>query len=252
VTRFCFGEGPALGWVAFRLLFAGALLLELPTSQLKNLHAISSELFHLPYVSWLPPITPAIYDWLHWLQYPLILLLGFGLWTRASALLLLAMQSWIFFSDALDYRNHPYFFLLLLAAIALQPAAPALMGRSWSEWAAQRVPWCWPRLIQLQLSLCYLFAALHKLHPGYLSGEVLADLRPGTPAFAAWCVVALELGLAVTLWIPRLRLRAVVIGVLFHLLLALLLGVHTFSLAIIAIYALFATEIFFTSNKEAR
>jgi hypothetical protein len=251
MTRFWFGEGPALGWIAFRLLFAGALLLELPTSQLKNLHAISNELFHLPYLSWLPPISPSAYDWLHWLQYPLILLLGFGLWTRASALLLLVMQSWIFFSDALNYRNHPYFFLLLLAALALQPGGPSLIGGSWSEWAQRRVPWCWPRMVQLQLSLCYLFAALHKLHPGYLSGKVLADLRPGTPALAAWGVVVIELGLAVGLWIPRLRLGAVGVGLLFHLVLALLLEVHAFSLAIIAIYALFATEHFFTTNKEA-
>lgn len=248
MTRFWFGQGPALGWVAFRLLFAGALLLELPTSRAKNLHAIASELFHLPYLDWVPLLPPPLFDALHWLQYPLIVMLGCGLWARGSAALLLAIQSWIFFADALDFRNHPYFFLLLLSAIALQPAADSWIGRSWADLGGRRVDWCWPRAIQLQLSLCYLFAALHKLHPSYLSGSVLAEIYPAVPPSLSPVVVAVELGLALALWIPRLRRGALGIGLLFHLLLAQLLGVHAFSIAIIAVYALFAAESF--SDRE--
>ena len=41
MKRFWFADGPALGWCAFRLLFAGALLLEIPTARVKNAHALS-------------------------------------------------------------------------------------------------------------------------------------------------------------------------------------------------------------------
>ena len=74
-AAYLLGGGGMLAWLGFLLMgppvlvdvdlgIAGALLLEIPTSQAKNLHAVSSELFHLPYLTWLPTIPPSLWPWL--------------------------------------------------------------------------------------------------------------------------------------------------------------------------------------------
>ena len=95
----------------------------------------------------------------------------------------------------------------------------------------------WPiRLVQLQLSVTYIVNALVKLHADYLSGEVLValsqrfqhflvDLSDGAlhmgplaiPVWLCACgTVAIELAVGICLWIPRLRIPAVALGVAFH------------------------------------
>ena len=96
----------------------------------------------------------------------------------------------------------------------------------------------WPiRLIQLQLSATYIANALYKLHPGYLSGEVLVAMSQQLPNFlaelsdgalqlgplsipvwlCAWSAVAVESIIGIGLWFPRLRIPVAVVGVAFHI-----------------------------------
>ena len=51
---------------------------------------------------------------IHIAEIPLIILMGLGLFTRGAIGGLLVLQSYIFFADQLNFRNHPYFFLLVL------------------------------------------------------------------------------------------------------------------------------------------
>jgi hypothetical protein len=75
----------------------------------------------------------------------------------------------------------------------------------------------WPVLLmKIQVSLVYFFAAVAKLNPVFLSGA---------------------------LWIPRLRLVAIAIGVVMHALVPIVFGMYAglivFNLATISIYPLF-------------
>ncbi len=271
--RLFFAEGSAVSLAAFRILFALALLIELPISWSRNVAAVSSAAFHLPYVEALPLIPGGLYDALHLAQLPLILALGAGVWTRSACVALLALQGWIFFADALNFRNHPYLFLWVLLLLSLSPAGEALalraVRRGIDAWLGpSRRPLTVQRLLQIQVCLVYLFAGLHKLHAYYFTGEVIAIhqreleplrrqlleglLEPGTLAalqaflgapgswvVPAYLTVAAELGIPLALWIPRARVAAMAVGVGFHLAIAVTLGIYEFSLVMIASYLLF-------------
>ena len=143
--------------------------------------------FHLPYFDWIPTASPSAYSALHAVQYPMIVLLGIGLLTRASCIGLIAPQGYFFFADQLLFRNHPYFFLLVLTLLAASPCAAALsldrvLQRFRRDTAAPQPPpgsdppLTAQRLIQVQVSLVYVFAAIQKINVDYLDGLVLSTL----------------------------------------------------------------------------
>jgi hypothetical protein len=188
-------------------------------------------------------------------QYPLILLVALGLLFRPACLLLLLIQARIFFTDQLAFRNHPYFFLLVLGLLALSGAGrsvswsaalAALRSRSLAPLAEGEGPLTIQRLIQVQVCLVYVFAALHKLHPDYLLGRVLAEqFGAGDASWGpwflvpSWITVAIELWLPFALWSPRRRVAAALVGAAFHLCVAWLMEIHVFSLAMVSSYLLF-------------
>ena len=250
---FWLADGPVVGLGLFRILFAGCLLAEVSTSRAKSVNAIDDGNFHLPYLDWIPPVPEPIYHLLHDLQVPLILLLALGLLARTSCAALLAIQGYLLFVDRLNFRNHPYLFLLILVLLLLSPAAETLSLRSlararraglgWlSESLAVRRPLTFQRLLQIQVCLTYFLAGLHKLHPAYLRGDVLADILDSPPAVltAVACLsAALELWMPFGLWMRKTRLPSVLLGTLYHLAIAWTLSIHVFSFAMIASYLLF-------------
>jgi len=252
--RFWLAEGSTFSLDLFRILFAAALLLEVHTSQVKSINAVDDGLFHLAYLDLLPTVGEPTYHLLHALQSPLILLLGLGLAPRLSCATLLTIQGWLFFADRLNFRNHPYLFLLLLLLLMLAPigeslSLPALiraLGRRAHTLFGARRPLTWQRLIQVQICLTYGFAALHKLHPAFLRGDVLREVCPAAVEWPssllsamAWLTLTLELLLPLALWHRRTRLAAVLLGLPFHLAIAAILEIQVFSLVMIASYVLF-------------
>ncbi len=246
-------EGPVAGLGLFRILFACCLLAEIPTSRARSVNAIDDGGFHLPYLDWIPAVPAAIYQLLHDLQLPLILLLALGLAARSSAAALLAIQGYLFLADQLNFRNHSYLFLLLLLLLWLSPAADTLSlrglararlaGVGWlGENLAVRRPLTFQRLIQLQVCLVYFLAGLHKLHPAYLRGDVLGDFLDYPPAVLAGLAglsAALQLWLPFGLWMRKTRPLSMLLGIGFHLAVAWTLSIHVFSFAMIASYLLF-------------
>jgi len=126
------------------------------------------------------------------------------------------------------------------------------------------------RLLQFQISVVYFFAALHKMTDQYLDGHVLAHImapvilngkvgqllggwlsagamqglqasvvRPEFWVIPAWGTVLLEASLPFALWIPRVRVGAMLFGIPFHLMIAYTMTIETFSTAMIASYLLF-------------
>jgi hypothetical protein len=271
--RFFFAERSAVSLALFRIAFAAALLIELPVSWSRNVSAVSSTAFHLPYLAAIPLIPLGLYHALHLVQAPLILLLGAGIWMRPACLWLLGVQGWIFFADALNFRNHPYLFLWILVLLAISPASSALSLRPGSKRDGSRGigagrPITIQRLLQIQICLVYLIAGVQKIHPHYFSGEVIAlhhrelePLRdwllggvlgrealqalqrflaaPSTWVLPSYLTVAAELGLPLALWWPRVRPAAIAVGVAFHVAIALSLGIYEFSIVMTASYLLF-------------
>ncbi len=123
--------------------------------------------------------------------------------------------------DQQTYSSHHLLATLLLAYLAFAEA-----GRRWGVGALRSPPgatvrW-WPQaLMMTQVTALYLFAALSKINPRFLSGHPLQEwMWIDWPLWMfqslAFATVVTELFLAVALWIPRLRAFAVVAGVGLH------------------------------------
>ena len=276
--RFFHAERTTAALGLFRILFAYCLYDEVTTTRSKSVYAIANDAMHLPYFDWLPHLSQPTYHLLHDLQYPLIVLFGLGLLTRVAGWPLLALQTYIFFTDQLNFRNHPYFFLLVLLLMLLGPCDEALSIRSlWRSWRARIAPAtallgrprpiAMQRLIQLLVCIAYFYAGVHKSTWEYLSGRILAlkledeilsrtsgeilsrlgdeetieaiALSPASMAFGSWVTVLVELALPFMLWSRRLRPAAILIGTGFHLTIRFSMEITTFSYAMIATYLLF-------------
>ncbi len=180
---FWYSQGNTFSLGLFRILFAICLYLEISTTAWWSVFAIEGG-FHLPYVQFIQPVTAETFGWMLNLQFPFILLLALGLFTRLSCSALLLLQGYIFFADQMNFRNHPYFFLLLLFLLLFSPADDALSLKSIIRALKNRRPviasvlgsqqlLTFQRLIQVQVCIVYLYAAFHKLNFGYLSGTVV-------------------------------------------------------------------------------
>ncbi len=274
--RFWYAPAPTTALGVFRVLFGVALAIELTTSLEKQRFAIAGG-FHLPYTVALPLVSEPVYRLLHWLQIPFIATFTLGVAVRVSAVVLVGLQGYLFFADQLNFRNHPYVFLVLLALFACTPASDAfslvrvLRERRLTALLGRDAPRIVARLIPFQVTVIYVYAALHKIHPAYFRGETLSyffGLSFPTTPFWRWLssflstetmaslqtaigeprnlapvaigTVALELLLPLGLWIPRTRRVAVVLGVGFHLGISVTMHILTFSLVMMASYVLFA------------
>ncbi len=277
-NRFFYAEGPALSFGLFRIVFAFCLFSEVATTRRRSLFAIEGG-FHLPYLPFIPTVSESTFQLLHDLQYPFIVLLGLGVFSRLSCGVLLLLQGYVFFSDQLNFRNHPYFFLLLLLLLMCSPAAEAASFRSvrlgmkgggtlLDSLIGPTTPLTIQRMIQLQVCLVYLYAGLQKCTGYFLSGGVLAYhmtqsvsywrryfdvlfepatadrlvekfMTPQAQAAPSIITVVLELGLPLALWHRWTRGIALVAGGLFHVGIAALMDIWTFSGVMLGSYFLF-------------
>ena len=99
-----------------------------------------------------------------------------------------------------------------------------------------------------QLSACYLFAALAKLNPDFLSGEVLrqfltVSLSTEATRVLAAMTVAAEFFLAFGLWLTATRWLAAAVGIGLHLTIPVMMsdrfGLVCFSLTCLSLYPMF-------------
>ena len=268
---FWFNEGSVKPLALFRILFAYSLASDVSASLAKSVYAMQGG-FHLPYLSFIPLMSPALYQWMHWLQYPFIILIGLGFLMRPAAFILLFMQLWVFFSDQLNFRNHPYFFMLVLLLIGLSKADHALSIRSLfsRQKISQQVPYTWQRLIQIQVCLVYVIAGLHKTSSYFLEGRVLlrflvksyrkGNFLPHIPSgwseylfglvtsepglfICGWFTLSAEIHIPILIWHKRNRTLAIIEGLILHLGIAETMNIFTFSSAMLASYFLFFGDI---------
>lgn len=195
------------------------------------------------------------------------LLLTVGLWTRASA-----VAAWLCLMS-LHNRNVPIhnsgdiLMLVMAAYLAIAPCGAAcsldrLVGvaRGREGQAARAiVPWA-QRLMQLQVAAVYLCTSLSKLtgaqwrsgmaayYPLHLPDSARFPV-PWVDARHLWLIHALtwgavgtELAFWTLVWVPRLRLWVLGLGVLLHLGIEYSLNIPLFSALMIASYGVFLTQ----------
>ena len=185
-----------------------------------------------------------------------------GLWSQASAavlgLTLLSFRYYLGFHGGYEPFVHHHVHVLAMGVLFLA-ATPCGRSLSLDRWHAmrrgaappERGPILGLRLITVMIGVVYLFGTESKLTLAYMSGErtqhslqylfVGSDpvTNPAWPALTfalAWFSILVEPAIAVGLWVPRLRLPAVLLGVFFHLMIFWLFPVGTFSLTMCLLY----------------
>lgn len=132
---------------------------------------------------------------------------------RLGAGLLVALGAGLLVTG--DYKNHLYLLTILMGLVALLETQ---RHYSFQRRGDGPVP-AWPLvLMQFQVSVVYGFAAIAKLNPEFLSGDVLAGYFDGALLPApipdavvpglALLAIAVEGYIAAAVWLPRLRASA--------------------------------------------
>jgi hypothetical protein len=226
------------------------------------------EYFHLPILpeALVPSLT--VYLVLQALAVAGGVLAVLGVYGRAGLLASASIGLFLLLLNRLDYHNNRFALLLLALLTAFTPCDRSFLlarGRPRTLPDAERVaPTFAVALIRLTVSAVYLSSGAGKLlDPDWRGGQTmlvrytrsLDDLAErfgavpepvvallSSPLFAsvaAKTAIALELSLAVALWLPKLRSVALYAGVLFHLGIELSARVELFSYVMGAAYLSF-------------
>lgn len=241
-----FWQDHELAWtklVVVRLVFFGLMAVD-AFRQLGHAARYGAGGFNVPQLPWPPLPGPtragmiAVYG---------ALALGFavvaqGVAVRALLPLVTALYAYAYLVSQLDSYQHHYLMTLVLVCwcfVPTAPTSPAGEPRTVTSWAV--------RLILVQLGVLYLWAAVAKLDGAWLDGSALTrQVAPGwirdriaELGFAptALGVLAIELVLAVTIWLPRLWWLALPLGVGLHVGIELVdLEIGLFSYLMLASY----------------
>jgi predicted DCC family thiol-disulfide oxidoreductase YuxK len=213
-----------------------------------------------------PSVVPArLYDWaprletlpevlaftLVWMLAGAALTLGHR--ARLSAGVLCAMSIGLHVVDQNFWAHHVYFMTLVLLLLTIIDSDASLSLRWLRDQRPERDVLWWPVwLVQVQLTLAYLFTAMAKLNPAFLDGAVLQtalELPPDWVWLAPWIALpalGAEFFIGVALWVPALRPWALLVGFALHGLVPVLMGPYVgllvFTLLVWSIYILFVDD----------
>lgn len=208
---------------------------------------IAAGRFPMPVFSWAPTPSGVTVTAYLVLAVAAGVAIAVGYRVALAAVLSTALSVGAFLWDQQTYSSHRWLALLLIAYL--------IFARSDTAWSvshrgqpAAPVPW-WPRLLMMtQVSVCYLFAALSKINPNFLTGHPLHGwIRWELPLWSTFLMavgtVATELFLAFGLWFERTRRVAVPLGLALHLSIVVLMvdrgPLVAFALTIVPVYGLF-------------
>ena len=210
-----------------------------------------------------PTVVPArMLDWVPRIDTPLQIAVVTAVWmlaatgltlgirARSCAGVLCAMSIALHLVDQNLWGHHVYFMTLVLLLMTMADTGASLSRRWLADGQPERDVEAWPLwLVQVQLTLAYLFTAVAKLNPAYLDGEVLqrAMALPGAWVWLTPWIAVLALGaeffIGVALWVPALRPWAFLAGLVLHGLVPVLMGPYAglvvFTILVWSVYLLF-------------
>jgi len=216
----------------------------------------------MPYLAWLPYPSLVAAQVLIGVWLIAALLFIVGLQTRLSGAMLTAIMAYVLLLDQQLYSNHLYLGILVTLLLTIVDSGARFSLDARYRGRRDRIAE-WPvLLLKVQVSIVYFFAALTKVNPTYLSGDIMAhfihaDVLRLVPA--GWSLVApmqalsilsivTEFFIAFALWFAFWRWLALLAGLGLHLTIILIGGraigvpdiVFTvFALSIVPLYALF-------------
>lgn len=176
-----------------------------------------------------------------------------GLFTRASLVtVLICMTSlhqrniWLLCSSEILMRIMTIY--LVCSPCGHSLSVDSLLGRYFYQFKKPRNWAVWTtRLIQIQLSVVYLWTVIHKLKGDtWLDGSAvyyatrLESLKNVTVPYifdsmagiklATWGTLAMEFSLGSLIWIPRFRKPLIAIGIVFHMMIELTMSIPFFEI----------------------
>jgi uncharacterized membrane protein YphA (DoxX/SURF4 family) len=224
------------------------------------------ERFHVPWWSWLPVPSAGAYRALVVLGVLAGAAMAVGLASRVATATAAVTVTYLVFVDMTAFAHNRGFLVWLLFGMALLPSDRAVSLDAW--WARRRgraLPGngpLWPLLmLRVVVSTVYLTSGGTKaLDADWRSGLVLWDRtvrHQHLIPFDGWVhdlltsrafhhllspgAIAIELFLAAALWLPRTRLAAVWVALVFHASIEVVASVQTFSWSAIAALLIWAT-----------
>jgi hypothetical protein len=253
-------RGDLRGLTAMRMLFGVIVVRHLwPDVRASELPV---ERFHVPWWSWLPVPSPAVYRGLLWLGVAAGVAMALGVVVRVATATAFGVVTYLLLVDMTGFAHNRGFLVWMLFGLALLPTGGAftvaalvdrLRGRPRPPDAT--VGPLWPVfLLQVVVSSVYLTSGLTKLaNPDWRSGLVLWDrvvrhqhlipfdgwiqdllVSRGVHRLLSPSAIAVEVFLGVGLWFGRTRLVAVAVALVFHLSIELTASVQTFSYSAMA------------------
>jgi hypothetical protein len=180
-----------------------------------------------------------------------------GLWLRLSGYILALCMLLTLFMDEQLWSNHLYLLTLEVVLLTIAGTVPRPTAGGVQAWPVA--------LLKIQLSIVYIFAAITKITPTFLSGAVLyLNLKrdglfalPPTlrtlPVMAALsaATIVIEIFLAFALWSPKYRRVGVAVGIMFHVALtAMIVPVVAVQLAVFSLSVLVLYPLYFFPFRE--
>jgi len=224
--------------------------------------------FWQPYLSGAPHLPGELWAMLLWVGAASAVMMSLGILTRLATATTFVIVAGNLLLSGTHFRHNRAFLTILLLGLALLPTGRARSVDAW--WRRTRglerlspVAPLWPLvLLRVQVSLVYFSSGFSKLvDPDWVTGLVLwdravryqsvihpapgwvVDLVTWRPLFwvVAPAAIGTELFLAVGLWLPRTRLIAIRLAIVFHLAIELSAQVEVFSLAAMAALIIWVT-----------
>jgi hypothetical protein len=175
-----------------------------------------------------------------------------GYRTRLNGSILFALIIYHLAVGQTFYSSHVYFLCCLILLLTIADCG-ADLSFDWHASSGGRatVPVWGVTLLKVHITIVYAIAALAKINPSFLSGEVIgrALIRPDfvqTPEIIlalTWGTILFEAAMAFALWIKPFRLWAIAGGVVFHAMITISMGFYggliVFSASIIGTFVLF-------------
>jgi hypothetical protein len=186
-----------------------------------------------------------------------------GLCSRVTTLLFAVCCWWLLLVDPAGFKHNLFALAVFGTLIAAAPCGDRfsldarLLARIWGPRPPRPRMVFWLRLVQMQLSIVYLFSTLVKLNEGWGTGHLLGNgmhrsadrfvdagfgllvplvtFRP-MYAVASWITVVVEAFLVFGFWFPRTRTWALFLGVCLHTAIDIGVDVGSYSLTMFAIY----------------
>jgi hypothetical protein len=239
-----------------RMMVGAAALVRGLASYFLMLRVLGPGGVRAPWFDWSPAVSLAAVPWLIgiWLVAAFCFLVGFR--TRLSGAVLTAVIGYYLLAGASLFGNHIYFLLLIVFLMTIADSG-AVFSVDWYLRARPntKIAYGPVLLLKIQVAIVYLFSAIAKLNPAFLSGDVLLEklssfpdawMSPELAITVSWATMILEFYLVFALWIRRLRLSAIISGLIFHGLIVATMsfyaGLITYSTTIVATYWLYLSE----------